>query len=267
MRIVVLVKHVPDARDAPTYTADLTVDRTEAAGTLDPASGCAVEQAMRIARLRIDVHVTVLTMGPRQAAHSLLAALALGADDAVHVSDEALHGSDALATSRVLAAAVRRTGFDLLLCGAASGDSGMAVIPVMLAERLGVPAICAADAVRAQEDSIIGFCPGRSERERDEVRGELPALVSLTDRGTAPRTPSFPALAEARHKLMRRWNLADLALDPAEAGLTGAACRVREVRDRRAEGPRVLDARADPAAAARAVADFLADRDFVSGPA
>ncbi|MBR7835411.1 electron transfer flavoprotein subunit beta [Actinospica durhamensis] len=265
MRIVVLVKQVPDAGDAPAYAADLTVDRAGArpSGVLDAADGCAIEQAMRIARLRIDVHVTVLTMGPSQAAHTLLAALALGADDAVHVCDEALHGSDALATSRVLAAALRKAGYDLVLCGAASSDSGMAVIPVMLAERLGVPAVCAADAVRVQENAITGFCSSPSDDELDEVACDLPALVSLTDRGIAPRTPAFPALAEARHKLLRRWSLADLGLDPAEVGLPGAGCRVREVEDRRAHGPVVLDAHADPAAAARAVADFLTDRHFV----
>jgi electron transfer flavoprotein beta subunit len=179
----------------------------------------------------------------------------------VHVCDEALHGSDALGTSLVLAAAVRRIGFDLLLCGAASSDSGMAVVPLMLAERLGVPALCGADALRAQENSIIGFCPGESGDELVEAACDLPALAAITDRGIPPRSPSFPAVAEARGKLVRRWSLADLGIDPARVGLSGAACRVREVRDLRAHG-RVIHAGPDPAAAARALADFLVERRF-----
>jgi electron transfer flavoprotein beta subunit len=260
VRIVVVVKHVPDAGDPPAYAPDLTVDRALERGALNAADVCALEQAVRTARLRMDVRVTALTMGPPQASRSLLAALAQGADDAVHVCDRALHGSDALATSLVLAAAVRRAGFDLVLCGAASSDSGMAVIPAMLAERLGVPAIGAADAIRVDERSITGFCPSESGDEIDELACRLPALAAITDQAPAPRSPSFPALAEARGKLVRRWTLADLGVDSARVGLSGAACRVREVRDRRAPGPVVVEAVRDPGAAARAVADFLAER-------
>ncbi len=237
MRIVVLVKHVPG-------------------DGLNAADGCAVEQAVRIARLRIDVRITVLTMGPPQASRSLSAALALGADDAVQVCDEALHGSDALATSLVLAAAARRIGFDLLLCGALSSGSGTAVIPLMLAERLGVPAVCGADALRARENSIIAFCRGESVDELEELACELPALAAITDRGIPPRTPSFPAIAEARGKLLRRWSLADLGIEPARVGLPGAVCRVRDVQDRRSRGC-VIDGVEDPEAAARELADFL----------
>jgi len=262
VRIVVLVKHVPEDGGAPpAYAADLTVDRAAGRGALNAADGCAVEQAVRIARLRIDVRVTALTMGPSQASRSLLTALALRADDAVHVCDDALHGSDALATSLVLAAAVRRIGFDLLLCGAASSDSGMAVIPLMLAERLGVPALCGADALRAQENSIVGFCPSDSADELDEVVCELPALAALTDRGISPRAPGFPAVAEARGKLLRRWSLADLGVGPDQVGGSGSVCRVREVRDRRTRG-RMIDGLSDPEAAARELADFLIERRF-----
>lgn len=259
MRIVVLVKHVPgDGAEPPAYAADLTVDRAGRRGVLNAADGCAVAQAVRIARLRIDVRVTVLTMGPSQASRSLLAALALGADDGVQVCDDALHGSDALATSLVLAAAVRRIGFDLLLCGAASSDSGMAVIPLMLAERLGLPALCGADALHVQESSIIGFCPAESAGELDELACDLPALAAITDRGVPPRTPSFPAVAEARSKLLRCWSLADLGIEPARVGLPAAVCRVRGVEDRRSCG-RVIDGAQDPEGAARELADFLGD--------
>lgn len=260
MRIVVAVEHVPDTAQRPRHATGLTIDRVDRVsegGALNPADARAVEQAVQLARLRLDVQVTVLTMGPPGAAGALLAALALGADDAVHVSDAALHGSDALATSLVLAAAARRIGFDLLLCGAASSDSGMAAIPIMLAERLRVPAILAADRISAREDTVFGCCRGESGDELIDVACELPALVAVTDRGSPPRTPPFPAIAEARAKLVRRWPLSALDVDPARVGVLGAVCQVRAVHDRRATGPIVIEAVADPAAAARTLADFL----------
>lgn len=257
MRIVVAVKHVPDCAQPPPYATDLTVDRVADRGALNAADARAVEQAVQLARRRLDVPVTVLTMGPPAAAGALLAALAFGADDAVHVCDAALHGSDALATSLVLAAAVRRIGFDLLLCGAASSDSGMAVIPIMLAERLRVPVILAADRVGAQENTVFGACRQESPDTVIDVACDLPALVAVTERGRPPRTPPFPAIAEARAKLIRQWSLSDLGIDPARVGILGAVCQVSAVHDPHVNGPVVIDAASDPAAAARALADFL----------
>lgn len=263
MKIVVLTKHVPQAVGDATFAADLTVDRAGVRCRLEDSDEYAVEQAMRIAARRLDVQVTALTMGPPAATTALRTALALGADDAVHVLDDALHGCDAPATSLVLAAACRRLGFDLVLCGTASADGQMAVVPAMLAERLDVPVLCAADTLDTDDDRLTVTRDDGVRAERLTAR--MPAVVSVTDRSGEPRYPRFEAIHEARQKLVRTWSLADLGIDPARVGLRAAATRVHAVRRRDQHPARTVDGR-DPAAAAASIADFLTERQFLQRP-
>ena len=129
MKIVVLVKHVPEPTAAWRYAEDLTLDRASIEGRLSELDEYAVEQAVALVEKGLPATITYLTMGPAKAVEGLRKALAMGGDDAVHVQDEALHGSDALATSLVLAKAIERIGFDLVLCGMASTDADMSVVP------------------------------------------------------------------------------------------------------------------------------------------
>ncbi len=259
MRIAVLVKHVPCAPGGLGFAADHTLSRSGRRAQLNEADAGAVELAWRIALRHHDAQITAVTMGPAPAAVALHRALVLGADEGIHVLDEALPGSDALATSRVLEVAVRRIGFDLVLCGAASSDSGMAVVPAMLAERLEVPALCFADAVRVAD--------GRVEIRRHDGHGaqilaaELPAVVSVTQRCAVPRYPRFSAIMQARHKLIRTWSLSRLGIDRAEAGLAAAAATVQAVRP--AAGKKRVKIECEAPAAAAQLADFLAERDFL----
>lgn len=263
MRIVVLVKQVPPVDRALTFTPDLTVDRAGRPGVLNEADRYAVDQSLRIAVRRRDVQITAVTMGPAPAVHALRTALVCGADAGVHIVDEALPGSDALATSRVLAAAVARLGFDLVLCGARSADSGLSMVPAMVAERLGVPALCFADRLIVRERRV--------DIHRDDGDGELrvlaaapPVVVSVTERCGEPRYPRYVSRLDARGKLLSVWSLADLGVDPAEVGSRGAASAVRAVTPRR--GPRPPEpAQGDPTSMAIRVADFLAERRFLSG--
>jgi electron transfer flavoprotein beta subunit len=251
VRIVVLIKPGPE---------------------LDESDSRAVEAALRVARRRIDVCVSVLTAGPADCVAGLRAALALGADDGVHVLEEELSTTDALALSRVLAAAVRKHGFDLALCGAESEAPNLAVVPVMLAERLGVPALCHAEAVSADAtggmgtggaaggEQIIALCDEGSEVV--ERAAEPPVLVSVTERAAAPRYPAFPAVAEARRKLISTWTPEDLGIDPATVRRRAAATVVSStVLCTRAHT--IVTAGRDAHAAAARLADFLADRRFL----
>ncbi|NUR63032.1 MAG: electron transfer flavoprotein subunit beta/FixA family protein [Catenulispora sp.] len=259
MKIVVLTKHVPQAVGEVSYADDLTVDRSAVRCRLQDGDEYAVEQALRIAARRLDVQVTALTMGPAGALAALRSALALGADEGVHVLDAALHGCDAPATSLVLAAACRRLGFDLVLCGTASADGAMAVIPAMLAERLGVPALCQCDRLRTDEDRI------HARRDDgcvvEDLTATMPAVLSVTDRSGEPRYPRFEAIAEARHKLVRTWTLADLGVDAGRVGLAAAATAVHRVT-RPDPRPATIPG-TDPAAAAIRIADFLSERQFL----
>ncbi|RZU53980.1 electron transfer flavoprotein beta subunit [Krasilnikovia cinnamomea] len=256
MRIVVLVKHVPWTTRDMSFGADHLLDRTARRGQLDEIDEYAVDQAVRIARRRRDVQITAVTMGPAPAVEALRKALILGADEAVHVVDGRLRGSDALTTARVLTAAVRRLGFDLVLSGAASSDAGAAAVPAMVAELLGIPVLCFADLLRVREHRVeIGRDDGAGLRA---YVAALPAVVSVTERCGEPRLPSLAATLDAHHKLVRTWSLADLGI--AERGADGTV--VRAVRAQPG-GTAHLVPGDEPTVAAIRLADFLAVHQFL----
>jgi electron transfer flavoprotein beta subunit len=260
MKIVVLVKHVPCASGGLCFDADFTLRRNGVRAQLNEADAVAVDQALRIAVRRTGTQVTAVTMGPAKAAEALRQALICGADEGVHLLDDALCGSDALATSRVLAAAVRRLGFDLVLCGSAAAGSATSVVPAMVAERLGVPGLCFADGLRLTPG-------GEVEIRRDDggcaetLAAPLPAVVSVTQRCGTPRYPKYATIMQARHKLIRTWPLSRLGIDRTSVGIAASATRVLAVTPVR-EPKRVVIACEPPAAAAQ-LADFLAAHDFL----
>src|SRR3954470_10427526 len=142
MRIAVCVKYVPDATADRHFEDDKTVDRVGVDGLLSELDEYAVEQALQIKEKADDpddVVVTALCVGPETAVDAVRKALQMGADKGVHVSDEVIAGSDAIATSLVLAEAVKKLDHDLVMCGMSSTDGAMGVVPAMLSERLGLP--------------------------------------------------------------------------------------------------------------------------------
>src|SRR6186713_2907954 len=152
MNIVVCVKYVPDATADRHFEDDYTVDRVGVDGLLSELDEYAVEQALQVKeKLGDDTVVTVLCVGPEKATDAIRKALQMGADKGVHVVDDAIAGSDAVATSRVLAAAVEKIGdVDLVVCGMASTDAAMSVVPAMLAERLDLPQVTLGSVVENQ---------------------------------------------------------------------------------------------------------------------
>lgn len=253
MKIVVLVKHVADPDAKWGYTENLTVDREALEGRLSELDEYAVEQAVSLVEKGLPATVTFLTMGPAPAVDGLRKALAMGGDDAVHVLDDGLPGSDALATSLVLARAVERIGFDLVLCGMSSTDAEMSVVPAMVADRLGVPQVTFASALSVDEGSVTIRREGDTAVE--EVVATLPAVVSVTDQTGEVRYPSFKAIMAGKKKPVTTWTLADLGVEPALVGAAGAATAVRSAAPQppRRAGVVVVD---DGGAAAQ-IADFL----------
>ena len=155
MNIVVCVKYVPDATADRQFESDNTVDRVGVDGLLSELDEYAVEQSLQIKEKREgeDITVTALCVGPEKAVDAVRKALQMGADKGVHVVDDAIAGSDAVATSLVLAKAIEKLGpVDLVVNGMASTDSGMSVVPAMLAERLGLPQVTLASVVETQGD-------------------------------------------------------------------------------------------------------------------
>jgi electron transfer flavoprotein beta subunit len=259
MNIVVCVKYVPDATGDRTFDAtDNTVDRVGVDGLLSELDEYAIEEALKITEAS-DGEVTVLTMGPEQASDAIRKALQMGAHKGVHVSDDAIAGSDSVATSLVLAKAIEKLEYDLVICGLASTDGSMSVVPAMLAERLGVPQVTLVSEVTVDGSTITGRRDGDTATEL--VSASLPLVLSVTDQTNEPRYPSFKGIMAAKKKPVETWTLADLGVDASEVGLEAAWTRVTsyEARPPRTAGTIVSD---EGDGGAR-LAAFLADKKFV----
>jgi len=260
MRIVVLVKHVPDAAGERRFAPDGTVDRQAADGLLSELDEYALEQALRIADDGEDVEVVALTLGPEEAAAAVKRALQMGATSGIHVCDDAVHGTDALGTSTILAAAVRKAAPDLVLCGMASTDASMGVVPVIVAERLGWPA--------ATLGATLELLDGVVRIRRDTgnasltVEAPLPAVVSVTDQAGEARYPSMKGILSAKKKSVQTWALADLGVSASEVGLAAAWTTVVDITARPPKEPGRVVVDADGAGAA-ALVDFLVTHHYV----
>ena len=241
MKIVVCVKQVPDAAAERGFDPGGATDRASADAVLSELDEYAVEQALRIAETDTTAEITFLTMGPAGAREALRKSLAMGGARAVHVEDDRLPGTDALGTSLVLAAAVEHIGFDLVLCGMAATDGMMGVVPAMLAERLGVPAVTHLSELQVAAGTVSGLRDGDDAGER--VRAALPAVVSVTDRSGDPRYPSFKGIVAAKKKPVDSLRLDDLGVSPEQVGHGAAGSTVVSATKRpaRAKGEIVTD--------------------------
>lgn len=256
MKIVVLVKHVPEPSAVWAFAADNTLDRGKVPGRLSELDEYAVEQAVQLVEKGLDAEITYLTVGPQSAKDGLLKALAIGGNRGVHVIDPAIHGSCALGTSLVLAKALEHLGFDLVLAGMASTDAEMSVVPSMVAERLGVNQATFAGALSVEGGTASITREGDSATE--QVSTDLPAVVSITDQTDEARYPAFRAIMMAKKKPVETLTLADLGVDPASVGLAAASTQVVDVAPApaRTVGTVVVD---DGTGAAQ-LADFLVAR-------
>ena len=264
MKIVVCVKYVPDASADQKFESDLTVDRAAVPGLLSELDEYAVEQSLQIKEKSEnpdDVEVVALSIGPAEAADAVRKALQMGADSGVLVSDDTIAGSDALATSKVLAAAISKVGdADLVVCGMASTDGGMSVVPAMLAERLDLPQVTLGSVVEFQGDQF------RIKRDGDvatEIIGATaPLVLSVTDQSGEARYPSFKGIMAAKKKPLDTWSLGDLGVDAGDVGLSAAwtAVEAADARPPRTQGEIVTD---DGGSGATALVNFLASKKFI----
>jgi electron transfer flavoprotein beta subunit len=261
MNIVVCVKYVPDATADRHFEEDNTVDRVGVDGLLSELDEYAVEQALQIKeKLGDDSQVTVLSVGPDQATDAIRKALQMGADKGVHVLDDAIAGSDALATSLVLAEAVRKLEHDLVVCGMASTDGSMGVVPAMLAERLDVPAVTLGSEVEVDGNTVRIRRDGDAATET--VEGTVPLVLSVTDQSGEARYPSFKGIMAAKKKPLETWSLSDLDVDAEMVGLSAAWSVVEgtEARPPRTAGEIVTD---EDGSGAVALVEFLASKKFI----
>ncbi len=260
MKIVVCAKFVPDATaDRRFRSEDNTVDRAGVDGLLSELDEYAVETALTVKEAG-DAEVTVLTVGPEQAADAVKKGLQMGADAGVHVIDDAIHGSDAVATSLILSKALAKLDADLVVFGMGSTDGGMGVVPAMVSERLGLPAVTLGSEVTVDGQTVRIRRDG--DTASDTVEGTLPLVLSVSDQANEPRYPSFKGIMAAKKKPVQTWSLADLEISADQVGGASAWTEVVEVTARppRSAGTIVTDE--DGSGAAQLV-EFLSTNKFL----
>lgn len=270
MKIVVLVKQVPVVT---AMRFDPETRRLQREGVASEVSAFDLRAVIRAVELRdagdagTNCDVVVMTMGPPDARQGLVQCLALGADRGVHLVDPAFAGSDTLATARVLAAALRREGFDLVLCGRNSVDAETGQVGPEVAELLDIAQVTGAHTLEV--DPSTGKL--RAERETDDgyetVEAILPALVTAAEDLSAERFASKAAREEAKSKPIVELGARDLEIDPDTVGTAGSPTEVAglEVVESRRDG-RVIEA-ASVSEAVEQLAAEIADRGFLSGTA
>jgi electron transfer flavoprotein beta subunit len=259
MNIVVCVKQVPDTwAEKKLDPADKTVDRASVDGVMNEIDEYAVEEALRLKEAH-GGEVTILTMGPAKATETIRKALSMGADKAIHLSDDALHGTDALGTSHALAKALGTVEWDLVIAGSESTDARMSVVPAMLAEQLGVPQLTMARKVTVDGTTV------RIERQTDTgydvVEASTPAVVSVVEKINEPRYPSFKGIMAAKSKPLTTLTVADAGIDAAQVGLAGSRSEVVEfaARPPRQSGTIVKD----EGDGGTKLAEFLQSQKFI----
>jgi electron transfer flavoprotein beta subunit len=242
MNIVVLVKQVPDTYSERKLRSDGTLDRDATDAVLDEINERAVEAALQLKEAHDGSEVTVLTMGPDRATDAIRKALSMGADKAVHLSDEALAGSDAVQTARALAKAIGTVeGVDLVVAGNEASDGRTAAVPAMVADVLGLPALTHAREITVEGSSVT------VKRETDDgittLTAELPAVVSVGEKINEPRYPSFKGIMAAKKKPVVTLGLADAGIDASEVGLAAALTSVTSSQPKppKSAGEKVAD--------------------------
>lgn len=214
MNIVVLIKRVPDT-ETRIQIKDGRVVTDGISWIISPYDEYGVEEALRIKEKYGTGKVTLLCLGPEEAKETIRKGLALGADDAVHINDPALLNGDALVTAKVLAAALKKMPYDLILAGKQAVDEDNAQVAVRVAELLDLPCVNSVIKLDIAEDKKSARCLREVDGDRDVAETTLPALITAQQGLNEPRYPSLKGIMGAKKKPIVDWKATDLGLDPA----------------------------------------------------
>jgi len=259
LNIIVCAKVIP----ASSVTIELdpatkTMVRKGVPHELDPAAAAAVEEGLRLTEKHGGA-VTVLTMGIADAVIGIRSALAMGAASAIHVLDDAVAGSDTLGTAKVLAAAIKKESFDLVLCAAESSDSYSGIVPGQLAQLLGIPPLTFAKEISVDGGKIT--IKRQRESGYDVCEAALPALVAVASGINEPRYPQLKGIMAAKKKEIKKYTAAELGLGPDQVGASGAKEKVLSVgRPPARQGGKIV---ADEGEGGKQIAEFLAELKII----
>jgi electron transfer flavoprotein beta subunit len=253
------VKEVPEAGVARRIDPQTKRLDRSGEGALSAFDANAVEAALRVKESEGDGEVVIVSLGPGRAMDSLRKALAMGADRALLVSDEAAVGSDLVATSRVLAAALEKESPDLILFGQQSGDSDGAVLWAAVAERLRLPMV--SQAAELEVGGGKATVKRQTEFGYDRIEAPLPAVVAVSDAINEPRYPSLKGIMGAKSKPQDTATAADLGLGGDAVGEAGSKTEVLALNDPPPRGDsRKIE---DDGTAAQQILDFLVEKKLV----
>jgi electron transfer flavoprotein beta subunit len=260
MKIAVCVKQVPDSWAEKKMVGGV-LDRESVDAVLNDLDEYAVEEALRIAEAHGGNEeggphtVTVISMGPERATEAVRKALSMGANDAVLVSDSALAGSDALATSAVLAKVISDGGYDIVICGTESTDARMSVVPAMLSARLGWAQLTFASKVVVDPAGKVSITRV-TEAGVDEMSAVFPVIVSVVEKINEPRYPSFKGIMAAKKKVIEQKDLAAVGV--------AAQAAWSQVKDATPRPPRAAGVKvSDDGNGGEALATFLAEKKLI----
>jgi electron transfer flavoprotein beta subunit len=240
MNVVVCVKQIPDPANPGKLGPDNFLDRSGKL-IIDDSDMYGVEMALQLVHAAGSGEVTLVSMAPNGETAGLRTALAMGAAKATLVSDDTLKGSDALATAKVLAAAIKRNEYDLILAATESTDGYTGTTPVQVAELLGLPSVTFAKHIEVDGSNVK--VQRQTEAGYDEVTCPLPALVTVTAGVVEPRYPSFKGIMAAKGKPLDQVTVADLGLDAGQVGAGGSGQSITNVTaaEERKAGEIVVD--------------------------
>jgi electron transfer flavoprotein beta subunit len=256
VKIAVCAKYVPEATAARRIDPSTKrLDRT-GEGALNPFDANAVEEGLKLKEAVGDAEVVIVSVGPTKALEAMRRALAMGADRVVLVSDDAAAGSDLVATSRVLAAALEREEPDLVLFGQQANDGDGAVLWAAVADRLQRPLISQVAELEHEDGKVRG--KRQTEFGYDVIEAPLPAVVAVSDAINVPRYPALKGIMGAKKKPQETLSLADLGVPADEAGEAGSRTTVEALNDPPARGDTVkLE---DDGSAAEKIVEFLQEK-------
>jgi len=258
MRILVCVKQVPDSWSERQLTDGFTLDRDAADKVINDLDTYAVEAALQLQEAH-GGETLAISVGPVDAEDAIRKALQMGVDEGILVTDPALAGSDAMATSLALAAAIQKAAVDVVIMGIESTDAKMSVVPAMVAERLGWPMLTLAQALTI--DGSTATVHRQTSVGHDVVTASLPAVVSVVEKFNEPRYPSFKGITAAKKKTVEHWGIDDIGLDASQVGVAGSRTKVAAAVPRPAKQAGLIVE--DDGTAVAALVDFLVERRLV----
>jgi electron transfer flavoprotein beta subunit len=230
MNIVVLVKQVPDTEakiEVKPGTNDIV--RETITFVVNPYDEYAVEEALQIKEKLGEGEVTVVGMGPDKATEALRTCLAMGADKAVHLKDDAFDGSDSYAAALALSKALEGLSYDLVLCGKQAVDDDNAAVGIELAELLGLPHVAVVTKLEISDDRTKAVCHREIEGASEVVETALPAVITAQKGLNEPRYASLKGIMSAKRKPLDAKDAASLGLSPEQVGARGAKVKVVEM--------------------------------------